>query len=84
MGKHRNKANRLFRPDGCVSPNEAGKQLSVTGEAVKQWIYNGRLKAAKDPKNGYWWIKQTDLDECLQNRNNLDFKFHNLKGKTTS
>lgn len=54
----RKKANtrpklKLQRPTGCLSPNEAGKKLGVTGEAIKQHIYKGNLKAAK-AKNGYW------------------------------
>lgn len=44
---------KLRRPTGCLSPNEAGRQLGVTGEAIKQHIYKGNLKAAK-AKNGYW------------------------------
>lgn len=44
---------KLFRPTGCLSPNEAGKKLGVSGEAIKQHIYKGNLKAAK-AKNGYW------------------------------
>ena len=70
----------LFRPAGCVSPNEAGKKLGVTGEAVKQWIYNGKLKAAK-ADNGYWWVREKDLKDCLAKKDKLDFKFHRAKKK---
>ena len=69
------KAKKINRPDNCISPNEAGKELNCTGEAVKQWIYKGRLRAAKAP-NRYWWIKREDLDAFLASRNNLEFKFH--------
>ncbi len=43
---------KVYRPDGCLSPNEAGRKLGITGEAVKRWVYHGRLPASKS-RNGY-------------------------------
>jgi CheY-like chemotaxis protein len=44
-----------------LSPNDIGKILNVTGEAVKQWIYQRRLPAVK-LHNGYWKVKISDLE----------------------
>ncbi len=41
--------------------------LGITGEAVKQWVYLGRLPAIK-LQNGYWRIKVTDLSKFLEAR----------------
>lgn len=56
-------------PTGTLTPNEAGRILNVTGEAVKQWIYAGKLPATKLP-NGYYQIKHADLAQYLLNRRN--------------
>jgi len=73
-------AKRLqyLRPQGCVTPNEAGKKLGLTGEAVKQWIYTGKLKAGK-ADNGYWWIREADLEEFKKQKDKVEFKFHGKK-----
>lgn len=52
-------------PKETLSPNEAARILNITGEAVKQWIYHGRLPAVKLP-NGYWRIKHADLAAYLE------------------
>jgi predicted site-specific integrase-resolvase len=70
------RGSRLFlRPSGCLSPNEVGRKLGITGEAVKNWIYNGRLKAAK-ADNGYYWVREADLKEFLESPRKLVFKYH--------
>ncbi|MBI3829806.1 MAG: response regulator [Planctomycetes bacterium] len=56
-----------------ISPNDAGRILSVTGEAVKQWIYHRRLPATK-MSNGYWKIRVGDLEEFIQARQDLGHK----------
>lgn len=56
-----------------ISPNEAGRILNVTGEAVKQWIYNRRLAATK-LSNGYWKIRISDLEEFIKARRDLGQK----------
>lgn len=56
-----------------ISPNEAGRILNVTGEAVKQWIYHRRLPATK-LSNGYWKIKVLDLEDFIKARQNLGQK----------
>jgi CheY-like chemotaxis protein len=50
-----------------LSPNEIGKILSITGEAVKQWIYHRRLPAVK-LANGYWKVKVADFEAFLKAR----------------
>lgn len=50
-----------------LSPNDIGKILSVTGEAVKQWIYHRRLPAVK-LANGYWKVKVSDFEAFLKSR----------------
>ena len=53
-----------------LSPNEVGRILNVTGEAVKQWIYHRHLPATK-LSNGYWKIKVQDLEDFIKARRNL-------------
>lgn len=53
--------------DMLLSPNQIGKILNLTGEAVKQWIYLRRLPAVK-LTNGYWKVKKSDLERYLQER----------------
>jgi excisionase family DNA binding protein len=53
-----------------LSPNEIAKIMSVTGECVKQWIYNRRIPAMKQA-NGYWKIKVSDLEQFLKDRTQL-------------
>lgn len=55
------------RDPSALSPNEAAEVLGITGEAVKQWIYLGRLPATK-LANGYWRIKHDDLTKFLEER----------------
>jgi hypothetical protein len=45
-------AERKPDVEDYLTPNQVGKELGVTGEAVKQWIYRRRLHAEKLP-NGY-------------------------------
>jgi CheY-like chemotaxis protein len=56
-----------------LSPNEAGRILNVTGEAVKQWIYHRRLPATK-LSNGYYKIKVRDLEDFIKARRDLGQK----------
>ncbi|MCY3017979.1 MAG: helix-turn-helix domain-containing protein, partial [Planctomycetota bacterium] len=51
----------------AFSPNEIAEIMSVTGEAVKQWIYHRQLPAAR-LTNGYWKVRKTDLERFLQAR----------------
>jgi CheY-like chemotaxis protein len=53
--------------DRTLSPNEAGKVLGVTGEAVKQWIYARKLPAVK-MSNGYWRVRVGDLEGFIRKR----------------
>ncbi|MHC4251251.1 MAG: helix-turn-helix domain-containing protein [Planctomycetota bacterium] len=50
-----------------LSPNAAGRELGITGEAVKQWIYQRKLPATKLP-NGYWRILRDDLERFVKQR----------------
>jgi CheY-like chemotaxis protein len=53
-----------------LSPNDIGKILNVTGEAVKQWIYHRRLPAVK-LANGYWKVKISDFENFLRARHEV-------------
>jgi CheY-like chemotaxis protein len=53
-----------------LSPNEIGKILNVTGEAVKQWIYHRRLPAVK-LANGYWKVRVADFESFLKARHEV-------------
>jgi CheY-like chemotaxis protein len=59
--------------DRFLTPNQAGRLLNVTGEAVKQWIYRGRLPATKQT-NGYWMIRAADLESFINARQTYDRK----------
>ena len=50
-----------------LSPNDIGKILNVTGEAVKQWIYRRKIPAVK-LANGYWKVKVADFETFLRSR----------------
>jgi excisionase family DNA binding protein len=50
-----------------LSPNEVGKLLGVTGEAVKQWIHSSKLPAVK-LTNGYWRINRSELQRFIDER----------------
>lgn len=65
----------IDRPKGCLSPDEAAALIGVTAEAVKARIYKGKLRAAK-ARNGYWWIKKSDLKESINQSSKLEFKLH--------
>lgn len=56
--------------DQFLSPNDIGKILNVTGEAVKQWIYRRKLPAVK-LANGYWKVKKTDFEGFLKSRTEI-------------
>jgi CheY-like chemotaxis protein len=56
--------------DRFLSPNEIGKILNVTGEAVKQWIYHRRLPAVK-LTNGYWKVRVSDFEQFLKARHEV-------------
>lgn len=53
-----------------LSPNDIGKILNLTGEAVKQWIYQRRLPAVK-LANGYWKVKVSDFEAFLKARHEV-------------
>lgn len=57
-------ARGVLWPAGTMSPNMAGAMIGVTGEAIKQWIYHGRMKTARLP-NGYHAIKPEHLAEAV-------------------
>ena len=65
--------SRVPPTERYISPNEAGRLLNITGEAVKQWIYQRRLPATK-LSNGYWKVKVSDLEEFMKARHNLNQK----------
>lgn len=56
--------------DRYLSPNDIGKILNITGEAVKQWIYHRRLPAVK-LANGYWKVRVSDFEAFLKARTEI-------------
>jgi len=54
---------------GTLSPNQVASMLGITGEAVKQWIYQRNLPAVKLP-NGYWKVQAADLQRFIEARSN--------------
>jgi CheY-like chemotaxis protein len=62
--------SELSPTERFLSPNEIGKILGLTGEAVKQWIYARRLPAVK-LSNGYWRVKVSDFEDFLKHRVDL-------------
>jgi len=59
--------------DRFLSPNDVAKVMNVTGEAVKQWIYRGKLPAIR-LTNGYWKVRVTDLEAFLKARKEIGKK----------
>lgn len=55
---------RALFPKDCLTPNQAGELVGVSGPAVKQWIDAGKLEAAKLP-NGYYAIKPESLAKTI-------------------
>jgi hypothetical protein len=53
--------------DRFLSPNEIGKVMNVSGEAVKQWIYRRKLPAIR-LANGFWKVRVADLEGFLKAR----------------
>ncbi|MCY3018121.1 MAG: hypothetical protein NTW87_03695 [Planctomycetota bacterium] len=60
----------LSAAERYLSPNDIGKILDITGEAVKQWIYHRRLPAVK-LANGYWKIRVSDFEAFLKARHDI-------------
>jgi len=59
-----------------LSPNDIGKVMNVSGEAVKQWIYRRKLPAVR-LANGYWKVRVADLEGFLKARTEVG-RFHVL------
>lgn len=47
-----------------ITPRQAALRLGISYPTVKQWIYNGKLKAAKTP-GGHYRIPEAELDRFL-------------------
>jgi twitching motility two-component system response regulator PilH len=60
----------LSASERYLSPNDIGKILGITGEAVKQWIYHRRLPAVK-LANGYWKVRVSDFEAFLKARHDI-------------
>ena len=56
--------------DRYLSPNEVGRILDVSGEAVKQWIFRRKLPAVK-LANGFWKVKVVDFETFLKTRSEI-------------
>jgi PleD family two-component response regulator len=53
--------------DRYLSPNDIGKILNVTGMAVKQWLYRGKLQGVR-LTNGFWKVRKEDFEAYLKAR----------------
>jgi molybdopterin-binding protein len=47
-----------------LSPREAALRLGISYPTVKQWLYRGKIKAAKTP-GGHYRIPEAELDGLL-------------------
>ena len=47
-----------------ITPRQAAMRLGISYPTIKQWIYNGKLKAAKTP-GGHYRIPEAELDRFL-------------------
>jgi molybdopterin-binding protein len=47
-----------------LSPREAALRLGISYPTMKQWLYNGKVKAAKTP-GGHYRIPEAELDGLL-------------------
>jgi CheY-like chemotaxis protein len=65
-----NLPKELAASERYLSPNDIGKILGITGEAVKQWIYHRRLPAVK-LANGYWKVRVSDFEAFLKARHDI-------------
>jgi CheY-like chemotaxis protein len=65
-----NLPKELAASERYLSPNDIGKILGITGEAVKQWIYHRRLPAVK-LANGYWKVRVSDFEGFLRARHDI-------------
>jgi hypothetical protein len=62
------------KADRFLSPNDVGKVLNVTGEAVKQWIYRRKLPAVR-LANGFWKIRVADFESFLKARTQISRRY---------
>ncbi|HEV2464593.1 MAG TPA: helix-turn-helix transcriptional regulator [Acidobacteriaceae bacterium] len=47
-----------------ITPRQAAMRLGISYPTIKQWIYHGKLKAAKTP-GGHYRIPEAELDRFL-------------------
>ncbi len=47
-----------------LSPREAALRLGISYPTIKQWLYRGKIKAAKTP-GGHYRIPEAELDGLL-------------------
>jgi molybdopterin-binding protein len=52
-----------------LSPREAALRLGISYPTVKQWLYRGKIKAAKTP-GGHYRIPEAELDGLLHKAQN--------------
>lgn len=53
---------RSLRPVDCLTPDEAGAHLGISGPAIKARIRRGTLKAIRTD-DGRYWVKVAELGE---------------------
>ena len=47
-----------------LTPREAALRLGISYPTIKQWLYHGKIKAAKTP-GGHYRIPESELDNLL-------------------
>ncbi len=47
------------------TPREAARRLGISYPTIKQWIYNGKLKAVKTP-GGHYRIHEREIQALIQ------------------
>lgn len=60
-------SQRSLRPADCLTPDEAGAQLGISGTAIKARIRRGTLKAIRTD-DGRLWIKAAELGNGVPER----------------
>ena len=54
-----------------LSPREAALRLGISYPTMKQWLYRGKIKAAKTP-GGHYRIPESELDALLHTAKSPD------------
>lgn len=62
--KKQRKPQRSTAAENFLRPRDAAVQLQISYPTIKQWIYHGKLRAARTP-GGHYRIPQSEIDRLL-------------------